>query len=95
MPTDAPQSKIEATRARGAEIVLYDRLREDREALGARIARETGATLVPPYDHPWIIAGQGTTALELLEDAPDLDALIAPIGGGGLLAGCSIAARAV
>lgn len=95
MPTDAPQSKIEATRARGAEIVLYDRLREDREALGARIARESGATLVPPYDHPWIIAGQGTTALELLQDAPELDALIAPIGGGGLLSGCAIAARAI
>jgi threonine dehydratase len=95
MPTDAPQSKIEATRTRGAEIVLYDRLREDREALGAKIARETGATLVPPFDHPWIIAGQGTTALELLEDAPELDALIAPIGGGGLLSGCAIAARAL
>jgi len=95
MPTDAPRSKVEATRARGARIVLYDRLRENREELGARIARETGATLVPPYDHPWIIAGQGTTALELLEDAPDLDALIVPVGGGGLLAGCAIAAHAV
>jgi threonine dehydratase len=93
MPTDAPHSKIEATRARGADIVLYDRLREDREALGAKIARETGATLVPPYDHPWIVAGQGTTALELLEDFPELDALVAPIGGGGLLSGCAIAAR--
>ena len=95
MPTDAPRSKIEATRAHGAEIILYDRLREDREALGAKIARETGATLVPPYDHPWIVAGQGTTAIELLEDAPELDALIAPVGGGGLLAGCAIAARAL
>jgi len=85
MPTDAPRSKVEATRSHGAEIVLYDRLRESREELGARIARETGATLVPPYDHPWIIAGQGTTALELLDDAPDLDALIVPVGGGGLL----------
>ncbi len=93
MPTDAPRSKIEATRARGAEIVLYDRLREDREALGAKIARESGATLVPPYDDSRIIAGQGTAALELLEDAPELDALIAPIGGGGLLAGCAIAAH--
>lgn len=95
MPTDAPRSKIEATRAHGAEIILYDRLREDREALGATIARETGATLVPPYDHPWIVAGQGTAAIELLEDAPELDALIAPVGGGGLLAGCAIAARAL
>jgi threonine dehydratase len=95
MPRDAPRSKIEATRARGAEIILYDRLRENREALGAKIARETGATLVPPYDHPWIVAGQGTAAIELLEDAPELDALIAPVGGGGLLAGCAIAARAL
>jgi threonine dehydratase len=95
MPTDAPRSKVEATRARGAEIVLYDRLRENREAIGEKIARETGATLVPPYDHPWIIAGQGTAAVELLEDAPELDALIAPVGGGGLLSGCSIAARAM
>jgi threonine dehydratase len=95
MPTDAPRSKVEATRAQGAAMVTYDRLRENREAIGARIALETGATLVPPYDHPRTIAGQGTTALELLEQAPGLDALIAPVGGGGLLSGCAIAARSV
>jgi threonine dehydratase len=93
MPSDAPQSKLEATRAYGAEVITYDRLKEDRAAIAARVAAETGATLVPPFDHPWIIAGQGTAALELLEQAPGLDALIAPISGGGLLAGCAIAAR--
>jgi threonine dehydratase len=93
MPLDAPQSKMEATRAQGATIVPYDRFRDDRAAIGARISAETGATLVPPFDHPWIIAGQGTAALELLEDVPDLDALVAPIGGGGLMSGCSIAAK--
>ncbi len=95
MPTDAPRSKVEATRAYGAAIVSYDRLRENREAIGSAIAKESGATLVPPFDHPLIIAGQGTAALELLEEAPDLDALIAPVGGGGLLSGCAIAARSV
>lgn len=95
MPSDAPRSKVEATRSYGASIVVYDRLRESREAIGARIAEETGATLVPPYDHPWTIAGQGTTALELLEQAPGLDAIIAPVGGGGLLSGCAVAARSV
>lgn len=93
MPSDAPRSKMEATRAQGASIVAYDRRRESREAIGERIASETGAVLVPPFDHPRIIAGQGTAALELLEGAPDLDAIIAPVGGGGLLSGCAIAAR--
>jgi len=93
MPADAPRSKLEATRAQGAKIVEYDRFRDDRAAIGTRIAAETGATLVPPFDHPWIIAGQGTTALELLEEVPRLDAIVAPIGGGGLMSGCSIAAR--
>jgi threonine dehydratase len=92
MPTDAPRSKMEATRAQGATIVTYDRFTEDRAAIGARISAETGATLAPPFDHPWIIAGQGTTALELLQEVPDLDALVVPIGGGGLMSGCSIAA---
>lgn len=95
MPSDAPRSKLEATRGYGAAIVSYERLKENREAIGRRIAEETGATLVPPYDHPWTIAGQGTTALELLEQAPELDALIAPVGGGGLLAGCAVAAKAL
>lgn len=93
MPLDAPRSKVEATRAQGARIVTYDRLREDRTAIGKRIAEESGATLVPPFDHPWTIAGQGTTALELVEDIPDLDAIVVPVGGGGLISGCSIAAR--
>lgn len=95
MPHDAPRSKVDATRAHGATIVPYDRYRESREAIGRRIAEETGAVLVPPYDHPWTIAGQGTTALELVEDIPDLDALLAPVSGGGLLAGCSIAAKSL
>ncbi|MCS7026498.1 MAG: pyridoxal-phosphate dependent enzyme [Bryobacteraceae bacterium] len=95
MPSDAPQSKREATEARGGQIVLYDRLREDREAIGKRIAQQTGATLIPPFDHPWIIAGQGTAALELLEEVPDLDALAVCLGGGGLLSGCAIAAKAL
>jgi threonine dehydratase len=95
MPVDAPRSKVEATRAQGARIVTYDRLSESREAKAAEIQKESGATLVPPYDHPWIVAGQGTTALELLDEVPELDALIAPIGGGGLLSGCGIAAKAL
>ncbi|MGQ9635841.1 MAG: threonine ammonia-lyase [Bryobacteraceae bacterium] len=95
MPTDAPLSKREATRAQGAEIVFYDRLTEDREAIGRRIAAETGAVVLPPYDHPWTIAGQGTAALELKDQIPPPDALIAPLGGGGLLSGCAIAARAL
>jgi threonine dehydratase len=95
MPEDAPRSKLEATRARGATIVPYDRRRESREAIGRRIAEQSGAALVPPFDHPWIIAGQGTAALELLEETGELDALVAPVGGGGLLAGCSIAARSL
>ena len=95
MPLDAPRSKVEATRAQGARIVTYDRLTEDRAAIGNRIAQETGAALVPPFDHPWIIAGQGTAALELLEEIPDLDALVVPIGGGGLISGSSIAAKAL
>ena len=95
MPTDAPKTKVEATRAQGAEIVNYDRFKEDREAIGARIAAGTGASLVPPYDHPWTMAGQGTTALELLQEVPDLDAVIVCVGGGGLISGCAIAAKAI
>jgi threonine dehydratase len=93
MPEDAPRAKLEATRAQGPRIVIYDRFKEDRGAIGAKISAETGATLVPPYDHPWTMAGQGTVALELLEQAPDLDALVVCVGGGGLIAGCAIAAK--
>lgn len=96
MPEDAPRSKMVPTRALGARILTYDRLRDDREAIAARVVRETGGTLVPPYDHPAIMAGQGTTALELLEDAaPKVDALVAPVGGGGLLAGCATIAKSL
>jgi threonine dehydratase len=95
MPVDAPRSKMEATRGYGASIVSYDRLKDDREAIGRRIASETGARLVPPYDHIWTIAGQGTTALELLAEIPDLDSLVVCLGGGGLASGCAIAAKAL
>lgn len=95
MPLDAPRSKMEATRAQGGNVVTYDRLKEDRAAIGKRIAAETGATLVPPFDHPWIVEGQGTAGLELLEEIPDLDAVVVPIGGGGLISGCSIASKAL
>lgn len=95
MPADAPAFKIAATRAQGARIVTYNRATEDREAIAQKIADETGATVVPPYDHPWTITGQGTLALELLSEIPDLDALVIPIGGGGLISGCSIAGHAV
>ena len=93
MPEDAPRSKMEATRAHGPRIVTYDRFKDDRGAIGAKISAESGATLVPPYDHPWTMAGAGTVALELLEQAPDLDSLVVCIGGGGLIAGCAIAAK--
>jgi len=95
MPADAPRGKLEATRNHGASIVTYDRKSESREAIAERILKETGATLVPPFDHPLVMAGQGTAALELLQTIPQLDAFIAPIGGGGLLAGCATIAKAL
>jgi threonine dehydratase len=93
MPLDAPPLKIAATRGYGAEVILYDRYKEDREALGRRLAGERGMTLIPPYDHPHVMAGQGTAAQELFEDAGPLDALLVCVGGGGLLSGCAVAAR--
>jgi threo-3-hydroxy-L-aspartate ammonia-lyase len=95
MPADSPRSKLEATADYGAEIVTYDRYTEDREAIGERLAKERGLALVPPYEHPHIIAGQGTAALELLEETGQLDALLVPVGGGGLAAGSATAAKAL
>jgi threonine dehydratase len=92
MPANAPKVKLEATRGYGGEVVLYEK-GEDREALAARIANERGLALIPPFDHPHIIAGQGTAAKELIEDAGQLDVLLVPCGGAGLLSGCAIAAR--
>ncbi|MCX6630912.1 MAG: threonine/serine dehydratase [Candidatus Solibacter sp.] len=94
MPEDAPKSKMEATRAQGARIITYNRFKDSREAIAQSILKETGATLVPPFDHPMIMAGQGTSAMELLDETGPLDALIAPVGGGGLLAGCATIAKA-
>jgi threonine dehydratase len=93
MPTDAPALKLAATRGYGAEVAFYDRQTEDREARARALVEETGRALVPPYDDPAIMAGQGTAALELLAEAPDLDALLGPVGGGGLMAGCGTVAR--
>jgi threonine dehydratase len=95
MPRDAPAVKIEATRGYGAEVVLYDRYTQDREALGRQLAAERGMTLVPPYNHPQVMAGQGTAALELIEDVGPLDVLLVCVGGGGLISGCATAAEAL
>ncbi|MFY2596575.1 threo-3-hydroxy-L-aspartate ammonia-lyase [Achromobacter xylosoxidans] len=92
MPRDAAASKMEATRACGARIVLYDRHADDREAIARRLSESDGLTLVPPYDHADVIAGQGTATLELLQETGPLDALLLPQGGGGLLAGAILAA---
>jgi len=93
MPEDAPRAKVEATRSHGSQIVAYNRHTEVREQIADRLLRETGAALVPPFDHPMIMAGQGTAALELLEETGALDALITPVGGGGLLSGCATIAK--
>src|SRR3984957_17501268 len=95
MPTDAPAAKLAATRGYGAEVVLYDRFTMNRAEIAHALAAERGATLVPPYDDPAIIAGAGTTALELIEDVGPLDVLLVCSGGGGLLPGCALAATAL
>ncbi|HEY6147452.1 MAG TPA: pyridoxal-phosphate dependent enzyme [Thermoanaerobaculia bacterium] len=93
MPSDAPAAKLAATRAYGAEIVFYDRYRESRDEIGARLVEERSAALVPPFDDYQIMAGQATAAVELLEEVPELDAIVVPVSGGGLIAGCAVAAR--
>jgi threonine dehydratase len=93
MPIDAPRVKLEATRGYGAEVVSYDANNEDRQKIAEKLAAERGLTLIPPFDHPHIVAGQGTAAKELIEDAGPLDVLLVPCGGGGLLSGCAIAAK--
>jgi threo-3-hydroxy-L-aspartate ammonia-lyase len=95
MPADAPAAKLSSARKLGAKVVTYDRTTDDREKLATDISQQTGATLIPPFDDYRVIAGQGTTALELLEEAPDLDVLLVPLGGGGLLSGCAVAAKHV
>ena len=93
MPNDAPLMKVDATRGYGAEVQLYNRYKEDREAIGRQLADERGMTLIPPFDHPHVMAGQGTAALELIEDAGSLDVLLVCVGGGGLISGCAVAAK--
>ncbi|MFH9427890.1 threo-3-hydroxy-L-aspartate ammonia-lyase [Streptomyces sp. NPDC017615] len=95
MPEDAPRSKMEATLGYGAEVVTYDRYTQERTALGVELARDRGLVLIPPYDHLQVIAGQGTAALELLEDTGELDALVVPVGGGGLIAGSAVVAKSL
>jgi threonine dehydratase len=95
MPTDTPAAKLAATHGYGAEIITYDRYAGDREAIGRALADERGLALIPPYDHPAVMAGQGTAALELVDEAGSLDVLVVPVGGGGLIAGCSTAAKAL
>ena len=93
MPTDAPRVKLEATRGYGAEVVMYNASNEDRQKIAEKLAAERGLTVIPPFDHPHILAGQGTVAKELIEETGPLDILMVPCGGGGLLSGCSIAAK--
>jgi threonine dehydratase len=92
MPHDAPALKVQATRGYGGEVIVYDRYKENREEIGRRLAQERGMTLIPPYDHPDVICGQGTAAKELFEETGPLDVLLVPLGGGGLLAGSALAA---
>lgn len=93
MPKDAPEMKVAATRGYGADVVFYDRYTEDRSAISAKLAAERDAVLIPPFDHPDVIAGQGTAALELIEEVGELDLIVTPLGGGGLLAGTALSAK--
>jgi len=95
MPMDAPAAKVDATRGYGGEVILFDRYKQDREALTAGLAAERGMTLVPPFNHPDVMAGQGTAAKELIEEVGELDVMLAPLGGGGLLSGTALATRAL
>jgi threonine dehydratase len=95
MPHDAPAAKVAATRGYGGDVVIYDRYREDRERIGRDLADRRGLTLIPPYDHADVLAGQGTAAKELFEEVGQLDALFVPLGGGGLLSGSALATRAL
>ncbi|TAN27366.1 MAG: threo-3-hydroxy-L-aspartate ammonia-lyase [Castellaniella sp.] len=95
MPHDAPTAKMAATKGYGANVVTYDRYTEDREQIGRELAEKHGLTLIPPYDHPDVLCGQGTAAKELFEEVGPLDAFFVPLGGGGLLSGCALATRAL
>ncbi|MEI7429076.1 MAG: threo-3-hydroxy-L-aspartate ammonia-lyase [Betaproteobacteria bacterium] len=95
MPNDAPEAKVAATRGYGGKVVMYDRFTEDREQIGRDLAEKNGLTLIPPYDHPDVISGQGTAAKELFEEAGQLDALFVCLGGGGLLAGSALSTKAL
>ncbi|QET06235.1 threo-3-hydroxy-L-aspartate ammonia-lyase [Cupriavidus pauculus] len=95
MPHDAPAAKVAATKGYGGNVVMYDRYKEDREAIGRKLAEEHGMTLIPPYDHPDVLTGQGTAAKELFEEVGTLDAIFTPLGGGGLLSGTALATRAL
>jgi len=95
MPHDAPAAKVAATKGYGGNVVIYDRYKEDREQIGRELASRGGLTLIPPYDHPDVLTGQGTAAKELFEEVGQLDALFVPLGGGGLLSGCALSTRAL
>lgn len=95
MPSDAPEAKVAATKGYGGKVVTYDRYTEDREQIGRELAQKHGLTLIPPYDHPDVLCGQGTAAMELFEEVGPLDALFVPLGGGGLLSGCALVTRAL
>ncbi len=95
MPSDAPRAKVDSTLAYGPKVIFFDRLRERRDEIAARAAEQTGGIMLPAFDHPWVVAGQGTAALELLREHPELEVILVPTGGGGLLAGTLIVAHQI